>query len=56
MLLNLFIWNCQGCADPKFVRVVRDNLAEFKVAIAVFFETRISSTKADDIIAKIGMD
>ncbi|PPD99217.1 hypothetical protein GOBAR_DD03744 [Gossypium barbadense] len=45
-----------SCADPKFVRIVKNYFVEFKVDVVAFLMTRINGTKVDGIIAKIGMD
>ncbi|TYH79500.1 hypothetical protein ES332_D03G069200v1 [Gossypium tomentosum] len=56
MLPHIFVWNCQGCASPKFVRVVRDYYVEFYIDVEAFLETRVNCLKADRIISKIGLD
>ncbi|MBA0590282.1 hypothetical protein Gorai_018995, partial [Gossypium raimondii] len=45
-----------GCASPKFIKVVNDYFVEHEVVIAVFLETWVSGPKAEKIIAKLGID
>ncbi|TYH49390.1 hypothetical protein ES332_D10G133200v1 [Gossypium tomentosum] len=56
MLPSLFVWNCQGCAFPKLVRMVKRLLCYFEVDVAAFLETRVSGLKANRIIARIVLD
>lgn len=56
LLPKIFVWNCQDCASPKFVKVVNDYFVEHEVVIAVFLETWVSGPKAEKIIPKLGLD
>ncbi|MBA0664000.1 hypothetical protein Goklo_004076 [Gossypium klotzschianum] len=47
--------DAQGCAPPKFVWIVRDYFADFEVDVVAFLETRVSDSKADEIISRIGL-
>lgn len=56
MLLNFFIWNYQGCASPKFTKVIKDYFNEHEVDIASFLKTRVSGVKEDRISSNLGFN
>ncbi|XP_017632558.1 uncharacterized protein LOC108475063 [Gossypium arboreum] len=56
MNLSILSWNAHGCASDKFLRAFREYNFQYKPNIISFLEPRISGSKADLIIAKIGLD
>lgn len=55
MNLSIFSWNCQGCANVKFPRILGEYNVEFKPNVVSLLETRVSGGKVDKIIAKLGL-
>ncbi|KAH1131349.1 hypothetical protein J1N35_002727 [Gossypium stocksii] len=53
--ISIFSWNCQGCANEKFPRSFREYIREHKPNIVSLLEPRVSGRKADEVIAKIGL-
>lgn len=58
MALNLkfFSWNCQGCASRKFLRAFQEYNVEHRPNIVCLVEPRVSGTKANIIIEKLGFN
>ncbi|MFQ6648100.1 hypothetical protein Gotur_021108 [Gossypium turneri] len=54
MNLSILSWNVQGCTSDKFLRAFREYNNQHKLDIFSLLEPRISGTKADTIIAKLG--
>lgn len=52
--LSIFVWNCQGCASLKFPRIFREYNMEFRPDIIGLLEPKLSGSKADEIIVKLG--
>ena len=53
--MSIFIWNCQGAANPKFIATLRSFLQNLKPLMVVLVEPRISGVRADKAIKKIGL-
>lgn len=54
--LSFFSWNCQSCASSKFLRTFREYNFEHNPDIVCLLVPRVSGTKANDIIDKLGFD
>lgn len=56
MNLSILSWNAHGYASDKFLRAFHKYSFQYKPDIISLLEPRISGSKADLIIAKIGLD
>ncbi|KAI9126645.1 hypothetical protein K1719_002241 [Acacia pycnantha] len=52
--MSLITWNCQGAFDKKFPSIFKALVFNCKPDVFVIVEPRISGTKADRIIKKLG--
>ncbi|KAK5832945.1 hypothetical protein PVK06_016753 [Gossypium arboreum] len=51
-----FFWNCQGCGHPRFCNFIKEYKCEFEPDLLALFETRISGSKADSVVATMRFD
>ncbi|CAN1120864.1 hypothetical protein LINPERHAP2_LOCUS461 [Linum perenne] len=53
---SIFAWNCQGAAHRSFVSSFKSYLNKFCFPITVIVESKISHSRADVVIRKLGFD
>ena len=54
--MNILVWNCRGAMKPSFCSTIRDLTNFHSPSIVVVTETRISSSRAGDIIRTLPYD
>lgn len=54
--LKIFLWNCQGCVNRKFIRAFREYKVEHNPDIVCLVEPRVSGQKANFIIEQLGFN
>lgn len=42
MKTDVFVWNCQGVANPKLHKILKEYIQEFDPDVVVLVETRVS--------------
>lgn len=50
----MLVWNCQGCANPRFDRYLREHAREYSLDLVALLDTRVSKHKADMVVKKSG--
>ncbi|TYH80005.1 hypothetical protein ES332_D03G103400v1 [Gossypium tomentosum] len=51
---KLMFWSCQGVGHPHFHRFIKEYTKELSPDLVGFFYTRISDSRVDDVIEKLG--
>ena len=54
--MNILIWNCKGAMKPSFRSSIYDLTSFHSPGIIVVTETRISNSKANDILRSLPYD
>lgn len=53
---RFLFWICQGCGHQWFHKILNEYNKEFHLDVVALFETRISGSRAEAVIAKMGFD
>lgn len=51
--LSIFLWNCQGCASTKFMRIFKEINSEHKPNIVSLLKSKVNGLKENVIISKL---
>ncbi|XP_031107590.1 uncharacterized protein LOC116012231 [Ipomoea triloba] len=54
--MKIITWNCQGAASKQFLRAAKYLLNEHRPEIFCLMETKTSSTNADAVCSRLGLD
>ncbi|MBA0572262.1 hypothetical protein Golob_002616 [Gossypium lobatum] len=55
VVLEIFVWKCQGVGNPNFGRTMNEYLRELNLQVVVLMETQISGIKTNEAIRSIGL-
>ncbi|GMJ02216.1 hypothetical protein HRI_003890800 [Hibiscus trionum] len=55
MNFKCICWNVQGCVNPKFISAAKEYLRDVRPDIVILMEPKISGSKADTVILKLGL-
>lgn len=55
-LMDSLIWNCRGAGKRNFATLIKDCKRIYKLDFVAILEPRISGTKADLVLSKLGFD
>lgn len=53
MKSNILVWNCQGAANPRFHRVIKEYLRDFDPKMVILVETKVSGIQAGSVNKRI---
>lgn len=54
--LKIFSWNCQSCANRKFIRAFREYNSEHSPDIVCLVEPKVNGKKANSVIEQLGFN
>lgn len=54
--MNFLVWNCRGAGNRRFSGLIKDYIRMYKLSFLALLEPRISGTRADTVIEKLGFD
>lgn len=55
-MMNMLVWDCRGAGNKRFPGLIRDYIKMYNLCFLAVLEPRISGTRADNVINKLGFD